>query len=189
MTAMKSLLLAVFLAAVSIPAAQAQTQDNKLGASFGPEGWGYRINYPVDWIKVEPSNYAVVFSGREGTAAFNTTVSLQNVRSPEASEDKAGAVMEEMARLEGRMRDQTSGLEVLTRNPFVYDKNGMKITGGQMVAEFARRGDEFRQWIVILPRPKAPILHVWIFSGPAEDFPQALPTAKAMLDSLVIKGE
>ncbi|CAA6604131.1 conserved exported hypothetical protein [Rhodospirillaceae bacterium LM-1] len=180
--------VSAFLAAMLLATSVAQAQDVKLGADFGPEGWGYRINYPVDWIKVEPTDYSVVFSGREGTAAYNTTVSIQNVHTQD-SKDKPAAVMGEMARLEGRMQDQTSGLEVLTRHPFVYEKGGVKITGGQMVAEFSRRGDEFRQWIVILPRPKAPVLHVWIFTGPAEDFPQALPTARAMLESLTIKGE
>ncbi|MBF0355247.1 MAG: hypothetical protein HQL43_08435 [Alphaproteobacteria bacterium] len=177
-------LVAVFLMA-GLPAF---ADDIKLGADFGPEGWGYRIDYPVDWTKVEPSNYAVVFSGRQGTAAYHTTVSIQNVRTPE-TKDKIAAVMGELARLEGRIRDETTGLEVLTRNPFVYEKKGSKVTGAQMVAEFAKRGDAFRQWIVILPRTKAPILHVWIFTGPLEDFPQALPTAKAMLDSFEIRGE
>jgi hypothetical protein len=181
-------LLFAFLLATMAMATPVQAQEINLGADFGPDGWGYRINYPVDWIKVEPTNYSVVFSGREGTAAFNTTVSIQNVRTPDA-DDKLAAVKGEMARLEGRMQDQTTGLEILTRNPFVYEKGGMKITGGQMVAEFARKGEMFRQWIVILPRPKAPILHVWIFTGPAEDFPLALPTAKAMLDSFAIRGE
>jgi len=166
----------------------AWASDIKLGADFGPEGWGYSIDYPIDWTKVEPSNYAVVFSGHQGTAAFHTTVSIQNVRTKE-TKDKLAAVKGELARLEGRMQDETSGLEVLTRQPFVYEKKGKKIEGAQMVAEFAKRGDAFRQWIVILPRPKAPILHVWIFTGPLEDFPLALPTAKAMLESLEIKGE
>lgn len=175
------------LAALLGPPSLADAQEAKLGADFGPEGWGYHIDYPKDWMKTEPTNYAVVFSGREGTAGFNTTVSIQNVRTPE--NDKRAAVSGEMARLEGRMRDQTAGLEVLTRQPFVYERNGLKIEGVQMVAEFYRRADVFRQWIVILPRQKAPILHVWIYTGPAEDFPQALPTARAMLDSWIIKPD
>lgn len=185
---MKHFFAALLLAATLVTAAPLSAQDNKLGADFGPEGWGYRIGFPVDWVKVEPSDYAVVFSGREETAAYNTTVSIQNVRTHDG-DDKLAAVTGEMARLEGRMQDQTAGLEILTRHPFVYEKNGLKLTGAQLVAEFSRRSNAFRQWFVILPRPKSPILHVWIFTGPVEDFPRALPTAKAMLDSFVIKGE
>jgi hypothetical protein len=184
---MKNLLRTVAVAALLV-AAPARSAEINLGADFGPEGWGYRTHYPTDWIKVEPTDYSVVFSGREGTSAFNTTVSIQNVRT-DLGNDKLAAVTSEMARLEGRMQDQTSALEILTRAPFAYEKNGVKITGAQMVAEFIRRADHFRQWVVILPRPKAPILHVWIFTGPVEDFPQALPTAKAMLDSLEIRGQ
>lgn len=182
---MKKLTVIAFAALLALPALAADAVG--LGAEFGPNGWGYLVDYPKDWIKTEPSNFAVVFSGREGTAGFSTTVSIQNVRTPE--NDRQAAVSGEMARLEGRMRDQTAGLEILTRQPFVYEKNGMKLVGGQMVAEFSRKGEEFRQWIIVLPRQNTPILHVWIYTGPVEDFPQTLPTAKAMLDSWVIKAD
>lgn len=182
---MKKLAALCIVFGLALPAKAA---DNaKLGADFGPKGWGYSIDYPKDWVKAEPSDYSVVFSGREGTAGFNTTVSIQNVRTPE--NDKQAAVAIEMSRLEGRMREQTAGLEILTRQTFLYDKNGIKLLGGQLVAEFSRKGENFRQWIIVLPRQKAPILHVWIYTGPVEDFPQALPTARAMLDSWVIRPD
>ncbi|MBI4967183.1 MAG: hypothetical protein HZC25_03600 [Rhodospirillales bacterium] len=160
-----------------------------LDQRFAPAHYGYSIRYPGLWQPVEPVRFSVVFGGPPGTPAFHTTVAIQNVRVAR-SDDMAAEAAQELAAYEGRMRDDTVELTIQTRKPFIKRQGEAKpIIGYQMVADFVRKGEGFRQWVVILPRAKAPILHVWSYTAPVEQFAGTLPTARAMLDSWTLDAD
>lgn len=68
--------LAISLLTVCAPALAA---DVPLANLYEDPGMGLSIHYPGDWIYQKPSQYTVVFSGPQGTAAYHSTVTLENI--------------------------------------------------------------------------------------------------------------
>lgn len=156
-----------------------------LTKTFSKPGFGYSIRYPGDWRANFPGEYAVVFGGIEGTAAHYTTVAIQNILSPRPGEPEraAAALLGEIGR---KIAAETNEPSVLTQQPFLYKKGDVKLGGYQMVADFLRKADAMRQWIVALPRPSGTVVHLWIYTAPADEFYDLLPTAQAMLESWIV---
>jgi hypothetical protein len=172
----------------SLPAAGSPFKALPLKQRFAPPNFGYSLLYPEDWQALEPAPFSVVIGGPPGTPAFHTTVSIQNVRIKDKL-DPQEAAAKELNALEARLIDGTIEASVAAKRPFLYVRGGLKLGGYQMVTAFVRKGDSFKQWTIILPRPKGNILHVWTFTAPEDEFDASLPTARAILDSWTIEAD
>jgi hypothetical protein len=148
---------------------------------FQEQGTGYTIEYPNDWTYTK-SGTTVVFSGLSGTKAYFSTVSIQNLLSTKVSSGKfqdVDAVIGGLLRqLETAKEFKRSGTE-----PFSYSKGNVHLMGKQFVVQYWRDGERFRQWIIVLPRPKGEAFHAWFYTSPITQYDEFLGIAKTMLNS------
>ncbi|MCX5811673.1 MAG: hypothetical protein NT178_03910 [Proteobacteria bacterium] len=151
---------------------------------FQEQGAGYNIEYPYDWTYAK-SGTTFVFSGLSGTKAYFSTVSIQNLLSTKAKVGKyqnVDAVVSDLLnQLETAKEFKRSGIE-----PFPYSKGSMQLIGKHFIVEYIRDGERFRQWIIVLPRPKGEAFHAWFYTSPITQYDEFLGIAKAMLNSWII---
>ncbi|MCX5815919.1 MAG: hypothetical protein NTX75_06695 [Proteobacteria bacterium] len=151
---------------------------------FQEQGAGYVIEYPYGWTYVK-SGITVVFSGLSGTKAYFSTVSIQNLLSTKA---KAGKYQDVDAVIGDFLNQLKTAKEFKRSNiePFPYSKGSVHLMGKQFVGEYWRDGERFRQWIIVLPRPKGEAFHAWFYTSPITQYDEFLGTAKIMLNSWII---
>ncbi|MFN3077708.1 MAG: hypothetical protein ABT940_12690 [Alphaproteobacteria bacterium] len=159
----------------------------RLEATFAESGFGYTLQYPAGWRITRPGRFAVVFGGAPETAAFYTTVSLDNRLSPHPGEPRRGASAILSLYLK-ELGAKARGVRVETQVPFLYRQDDVALDGYQAVTEFDGQTERMRQWTVVIPRRSGTVVHVWMFTAPFNEFERALPTARAILDSWRIRG-
>ncbi len=167
------------------PAAE-EPKTPGLEGAFDGGTLGYTIRFPADWIYDTPSSYQVVFSGKKETPAYYSTVSIQNIlsakqggRYKDASEVADGTI--------GQLNQEASAVKISDEKAFIYTtKDGKKLRGLELKAEYARQDKKFRQWVVIVPRPSGETFHVWSYTSPEDLYNTYYGTAQLMLDSWVI---
>ena len=167
------------------PVAEEQKATGLEGA-FDGGALGYTIRFPADWIYDTPSSYQVVFSGKKDSPAYYSTVSIQNIlsakqggRYKDASEVADGTI--------GQLNQEASAVKISDEKAFIYmTKDGKKLRGLELKAEYARQDKKFRQWVVVVPRPSGETFHVWSYTSPDDLYNTYYGTAQLMLDSWVI---
>jgi hypothetical protein len=156
-----------------------------LGNTFQESGFGYTVKYPGDWVYTKPSQYTVVFSGKEGTDAYYSTVSIQNI-----APSKAGGKHQDVDSLVKSLKDQiTTGTEngkISDEKAFDCSAEGEKLTAKGFKAEYARQGENFKQCVVVVQRADGKAFHIWSYTSPAVQYDTFLSTAQAILDSWAI---
>jgi len=151
---------------------------------LAPPRWGLSLTIPDGWRWAEPQPFtALVLPPDDGALSAVTTLSLRNLPRPPGTEaDRAAETL--ARRLVDELRAAPVDATIHRERPFRWDVGDGVLMGRQVVADFTRYGLPLRQWTVFLPSPLAPVIHMWQFTAPPGAFPQALPTARAMLDSL-----
>lgn len=149
---------------------------------FSEPRLGYVIDYKPDWIYEIPSDSAVMFSGRDDTDAYWATVSIQNVAPPDA-ESTMHAVSMIVDQLQEQFSTQAPDVVFESAGPYVYHHGAAFLLGREFFAVYGSDGTRYRQWSVVLPRPKGHVAHIWTYRAPAERFDIYLPVAEAMLRS------
>ncbi len=162
-----------------------QNFRKKLDNLFQEKGFGYTIQYPSDWIYTKSSSYIVVFSGPEGTDAFYSTVSIQNVASIKRG-GKYENINSFIADLKNQLVAGAKNTKIYNEKPLMYEKNWIKLIGEEFIAEYMRQGEHFKQWIVVVKRENGEIFYGWFYTAPKNIYNAFLPLAKAMLDSWTI---
>lgn len=167
--------------AVSLHAQAAESGKINLAKIFKEPGFGYSIELPPDWVYDIQAGKTIVFSGPSGTKAWYSTVSIQNVFSV-----KTGG---RFADVDGLVEDLKTQLRTASNVNFTnvetiyYRKNNATLQGKQFIAEYTQGKDRFKQWLIILPRPKGDLFHTWFYTSPIHQYNDFLDIAKAMLDS------
>ena len=154
---------------------------------FEREGLGYTIGYPADWVYEEPTQYQIVFSGKKGTSAYYSTVSVQNIASKKL-DGKHDSIASVKTSLIDQLNASAIDVRVSDEKLFTYEKEGTpKLTGAELVAEYTNNKTRFKQWIVIVERVGKEIYHVWSYTSPIEQYDAYLPSARDILESWIIK--
>jgi hypothetical protein len=150
--------------------------------TFDQPRFGYSIRYPAGWDIEHPASFTAVFGGKFGTEAFHSTISIQNVAPPKPGNpmESGSAVFKDMLR---QLEKDAVDSSVQAVKPFALERGEHSLAGYQIVADYTKKGELFRQWLVVLPRRDGSVVHVWSYTAPGEDFATYLPIAKAMLDS------
>ncbi len=173
-------LLAVCVLAVGAPVL-AQTVE--LGNVFQGQGFGYLIRYPSDWIYQNPSTYTVVFSGRAGTAAYYSTVTLQNLASTELGGDYA-SVDDVVAQFKCELASGSDEIHIYDSVPWTWTQpDGRKLVGKGYTVEFTRQGTQYKAWEVVFPHPNGTVFCTFAYTSSPQEFTTYLPIAQAMFDS------
>ena len=153
---------------------------------FQEKGAGYTIEYPGDWVYERSADgVTFIFSGPSGTKAYHSTVSIQNLLSEKSKAGKyrdADAVVNDLLSL----FEKQNGFTKSAVKPFTYSKGPLRLTGKQFSVEYSVDKHVFRQWVIVLPRPRGEIFHVWFYTSPALQYDEFSGTARAMLDSWII---
>jgi len=152
---------------------------------FDEPGFGYAIDYPADWEMEKAAAYTTVFSGRQGTPAYDAIVSVQNVQ-PARTSQAEDAVRLAFNDLKAQLSAAAEGLAINAEKDISYAKGGLKLAGRQFVATYSHGGRAFRKWALVLPRPEGDIAHVWSYTAPASRFDDFRPVAETMLRSWII---
>ena len=137
---------------------------------------GFRIHYPADWI-YEPGNNLVVFSGREGTDDYYTTVNLQNLA--------WGELYHDFQDFYDDYRDQVTpaggSLSLLQETSF--SQNGRTFSAIEFNAEYHMEGEKLKQWIMAIDRGDG-AFHQFSYTAPEDLFQKNYHIAEEMLSLL-----
>lgn len=159
--------------------------NNRTTTKLFQEKWaGYTIEYPVDWV-YEKSGSTVVFSGQSGTRAYYSTVSIQNLLSSKVKGGKYQDVNAVINNFLGQLA-KTKGFRKSDVTPFIYSKDNKKLIGKQFIGEYSKDGDRFRQWTIVIPRPKKDAFHTWFYTSPMSQYDEFSGIVKTMLNSWTI---
>ncbi|MEK9673710.1 MAG: hypothetical protein VW268_14605 [Rhodospirillaceae bacterium] len=143
---------------------------------FVEPGFGFMMNYPIDWQMNKPTAFTATFSGPEGSQAYDAVVAVQNVR-PGNSETKEQSATAAAADLLSSLSKSTDGMKIIAEG------NLAELPGSQFVAKYSYAGKAYRKWAVVVPRPEGQIAHVWSYTAPDAAFDQFQPVAQSMLRS------
>jgi len=150
---------------------------------FKESGYGYTLTYPNDWAYAKKSPHIIVFAKKAGANA--PVVGVQNLLSKKVKDGKYTDINAVAADFENQLRI-TKQAKVYPVETYTYNKNGVKLTGKQFIAEYIFKNNNFKQLVIVIPRKNEEIFHVWIYSAQAEQYDKYLPTVRAMLDSWII---
>jgi len=181
------LFISIFLAAAGFQAsAGAQTDKTKtLTNMFQEKAYGYTVKYPGNWGYAKRSEHIIVFTKKEGADASTPVIGIQNLNSTKVKEGKhkdVDAVIEDFT----NQLKITKHAKVYVSEPYVYNKNGLKLSGKQFLAEYTFNNKNYKQWIIVIPRPDGQLFHTWIYSSPADQYDKYMGTAQAMLETFTI---
>jgi len=141
---------------------------------------GFAISYPEDWI-YEVDGHIVIFSGQEGTEAYDTTLNLQTLQWGIAYESFHDFYEDYKGQVEGaggRISD-------LAQEDYVQD--GENFDGAGFVAEYTQDGTVFRQFIVAVDRGDG-YFHQLSYTAPEHLYEKYEDTAIQIMDTLNLLG-
>jgi hypothetical protein len=175
-------ILAIFclVAAGGISSAQQPGIDK----TFRMQGSGYTIGYPSTWEYAAAGPDRIVFGGSREKGTLGSAVGIRNVNSTKVQ----GGKYKDMDALTGDLLDQLKAAEVkdvkvYPTETYIYEREGVSVTGKQFLVEYNYQGGTYKQWFVIVPRPAGDVFHLWYYVAPLAQYDRDLGTAKAMLAS------
>lgn len=151
-------------------------------ARFKAPGYGFVIDYPHDWLIERSSPHRVVFSGQPGTDAYVAMVTVENVAPPGAA-DGTAAMATALADIRKGLEAGASEVRYVGEGTFVYSRDGVQVEGHKVLAAYTHDNERFRKWLMIVPRPGAPVAHVWHYTAPESRFERYRTLAESMLKS------
>ncbi|WP_028895069.1 hypothetical protein [Syntrophorhabdus aromaticivorans] len=169
-----------------VAAVEKVSQGPVLDKVYQEQGAGYSIRYPGDWIHYTQAGHTVVFIGKKGGETYLPTVTIKNVFSVRMKGGKYKDVDAVIQDFEAQLKTAKEP-SVYEPKTFFYTKNGLALQGKQFVAEYALKGEKYKQWVIIIPRGDGQVFHVWSYTSPASRYENSRGIAKAMLDSWTIK--
>ena len=153
---------------------------------FQEKGFGYSIQYPADWIYQKQAAHILVFSRKEGADKHVPIVSIQNLLSTKIKGGKYQSISAVIEDFQNQLKI-TKQAKVFPAEPFIYNRNDLKLAGQQFLAEYNYEGKNNKQFLVVVPRAGGDIFYVFTYSTPIEQYDKYFDTAKAMLDSWIIE--
>ncbi|HEY3277294.1 MAG TPA: hypothetical protein VGJ94_11785 [Syntrophorhabdaceae bacterium] len=161
---------------------EGQAQSTSRANTLKEPNLGYTISYPGDWVYAYQAPHIVIFTPRKGKDG-GPVISLRNLNStkiPGGRYKDSDAVIETLMTQLKTAKD----VSVYEPEPYPYAKGQTKLMGKQLTAEYSIRGEKYKQYVVVLPRPTGEVFHLWSFVAPEKAYEAFLPTAKAMLHSI-----
>lgn len=163
-----------------------QSARKSIWNRFYSPDYGFRINYPENWIVGNDQPDSISFSGKPDTAEYNTIIAMQNHR-PNVLENNDTLVSQSLKQYMAAFKRSVPKYNVLPHQAFVYEKNNLTLQGLQAVVTYQYKGGNYKKWIVMLPRPEGEIVHIWSYTAPENQFDKVAPMAQKILQSLDIE--
>ncbi len=147
--------------------------------TFSDPSLGYRIQYPADWIWKKDSETTIIFSGEEGTDAYYSTVTIQNLAST-----KMGGVYQSVDEVVKRIQDQLSQAEnstVTSSEKIDFQAEGGETVEGKMfLTQYKMQGEDFKQLVIVVPRADGKIFYTFTYTSPVDQYDKFYKNADAM---------
>ena len=153
---------------------------------FQDGGLGYSIHYPEDWVYEKSKPYIVVFSGPEGSPAYYSTVTIQNLASTLMG-GNFNSVDEVIEHFRIQMERGAALVSMTVPESFTVQADGKSMSGKVYTITYTRENTRFRQRMVILPRFDMKLFYAYMFTASAEDYDTYYPVARAMLETWTIQ--
>jgi hypothetical protein len=160
-------------------------EDKSLGNIFQEKGLGYAIRYPSGWAAKKPDPYSVVIGGKEGTRAYSSTVSIQNMTAAD-SVGKQRSLDSVVAEFKQQLKSGDANAKFSEEKAFSYAKNGLNLIGRQLKVEFTLKGQKYKEWLIVVPRTDRGVFFGWMYTSVASQYDMFSWVTKAMLDSWTI---
>src|SRR5579885_2027752 len=106
----------------------------------------YSIQYPADWSYDASSEGTVVFSGKEGTSSFYSTVNIQTILTKKMGGDYAN-VKQFITDIKKQAAHQSKQVKFLEAGPLTIPQaDGSKAKGEYLTFTYHYKDIEFKQW-------------------------------------------
>lgn len=184
-TSVRKLGLVAVFCVMCLAGAMTVTGAETQWKAFDQKGFGFTMNYPVDWTFQTQEPGTVLFMGRDKDST-QPTVAVQNLNSTAKPGGKYGSMESIITDMESQLRTKAlTDVKVFPSQRFIYGKKE-KTAGKQFSIEYTIQGEKFRQWVVIIPRKDKTMYHAWFYTSPMKKYEGTLPLAKNMLASFAI---
>lgn len=158
----------------------------RLTRTFNNEESRYLIKYPVDWEFDQSSPGTVVFSGREGTLSYFSTVNIQVVLT-KATGGEYNSVEKFMDDIKKQVKQQSPDATFLGNGPIeIKEKEGGVAKGEYMIFTYNYSGQIVKQWQIVVLRSDKQVFYAWAYTSTTSRYDDDLLIAKEMLASWVI---
>lgn len=146
----------------------------------------YSIKYPTNWEFDSTSRGTVIFSGKQGTPQYYSTINIQTVLAKKTGGDY-GSVKEFMADIKRQAKKGSQNTQFLESGSIdLSPSNGANIKGEYITFTYTYRGVEFKQWQIVVLRKDGQVFYAWAYTSPVEQYNHDLPIADGMLKSWTI---
>ncbi|MBM3250439.1 MAG: hypothetical protein FJZ09_06360 [Candidatus Omnitrophica bacterium] len=158
------------------------SEDARLGNIFKQEDAGYTIRFPSGWIVKKQSENTYIFSGKEGSLGYYSTINIQKLRSK-----KNGGIYGNVDEVvEGFKKDFLSGdanVKFFDGRGFKYADKNVQLEGKQFKAEYTMQGTKFRQWLVVISDYSQDYFYAFSYTSPADQYDFFSWIAELMLET------
>jgi hypothetical protein len=158
------------------------SEDKRLANVFQADDAGYTIRFPSGWIFKKQSENTYIFSGKEGSQAYYSTINIQKLR----SKKNGGVYADVDAVIEGFKKDFLSGdanAKFFDGRSFKYADKNVQLEGKQFKAEYIIQGTKFRQWLVVISDYSQDYFYAFSYTSPADQYDFFLWIAELMLET------
>lgn len=152
---------------------------------FAPE-YGYSIEFPGDWLLEKPGMYSLLISGQPGTEAYLATVGVQNVKPGLAGSYKE-IVTHVVDGLKKEYQENGDNVVYYGEKFFPFQQGQIHMDGYQFLVTYNYEGQKFRKWVMLLPRARGGVVHIWSYTAPEAQFNTYRPVAEEILKSWSIQ--
>lgn len=178
-----ALLISCVLSASHANAANARdsTQAVSLTNFYDNKDSHYSIYYPADWIYEAKEKGMVIFSGKEGTAAYYATVNIQTILTKRSGGDFS-TLDEFVADIKKQTLQESPNASFIDKGSLtVPGPKGVKLKGQYLKFIYTYEGELFHQWQIVILREDANVFYTFAYTAPVDQYQADLGVAQTML--------
>lgn len=165
----------------SEPVKKSDPNNISLPEKFISKDNSYSMNYPADWEYTQPDAWSVVFGGKKGTDAYDSTVNIQVILTKQSG-GKYATLKEMLDSLKKQAVTQAKDTKFIAEDNIDLDKtaNRMAMKGRYVVFTFTYDGKQYQQMQFVFLRNDGNAFYAWAYTSPLETYQIYYPVTQAM---------
>lgn len=154
--------------------------------SYDDKAGKYSISYPDTWYHENPNENSVLFSGKKGTAAYVSTVTIQTLPMKKVGGYYANA-KDVVDDLKQQIKEQATNVKFLREGEAELPTDPKTYKGQYFEVTYTYKGVPMKKIQFIIVNPKSTVAYSWGYTTEAGRFDKDLPIAQGMYESWSIK--
>jgi hypothetical protein len=142
----------------------------------------YSIQYPGNWYIEQTNKHSVMFSGKEGTPSYDSSINIQVMPSKSAG-GKYENVKAAIDDLKNQITTQTTDTKFLDSGSIELPKEPKKTHGEYFIVTYTYNGHNMKKMEFMIAREGQPLIYSWGYTTAASQYEKDLPVAKSMFES------